>query len=130
MANTPKDLRFTSSHEWVRVEGGLAIVGISHFAQEQLGEVVHVELPEVGARVKRGASVAEVESTKAVSEVYAPVSGEVTDVNGALDDSPEAVNESPFGDGWLFKVRMSDRTEVGDLLDPQTYDAHCASEDH
>src|SRR5690242_7072688 len=106
--NTPDDLRYTNEHEWVRVDGDDAVVGITDFAQDSLGDVVYVSLPEVGAAVTGGQSIAEVESTKSVSEIYAPVAGVIVAVNDALAEQPELLNSDPYGDGWIFRVRVSD----------------------
>src|SRR5438132_4595706 len=114
-------LRFTKDHEWVRLEGDLAVVGITDYAQSQLGDVVYVELPEIGRRVERGKEAAVVESVKAASEVYAPVSGEVTEVNEALATDPAMVNADPMGDGWFLKLRLDDPKEVDDLMDEAAY---------
>lgn len=119
----PADLKYTESHEWVRMDGDVATVGISWFAQDSMGDVVHVELAEVGASLSKGSPACEIESVKAVSDVYAPVSGEVVEVNGALEDGPEAVNEDPYGGGWLFKIRVSEEAEG--MMDPAAYQAHC-----
>ena len=115
------DLRYSEDHEWVRVEGDIAVIGISDYAQEQLGDVVFVELPEPGRAVARGDEAAVVESVKAASEVYAPVSGEVVEVNEPLADDPGLVNREPTGGGWFLKVRMSDPGEVDALLDEAAY---------
>lgn len=115
------DLRFSEEHEWVSVDGDVATVGISNFAQEQLGDVVFVELPEIGRTVNRGDEVAVVESVKAASEIYTPLTGEITEVNGALADEPAKVNESPEADGWFFKLRMSNAAEVDELMDAAAY---------
>lgn len=120
----PAELKYTPDHEWVRVEGDVVTVGITHFAQDQLGDVVFVDMPEVGADVARGDSVAEVESTKTVSDIYAPVSGTIVEINGELDGNEEQVNKSPYGDGWLFRIRLSDATELDGLMDAATYGAH------
>ena len=114
-------LRFTKDHEWVRLDGDLAVVGITDYAQSQLGDVVYVELPEIGRRVERGKEAAVVESVKAASEVYAPVSGEVTEVNEALATDPAMVNADPMGDGWFLKLRLDDPKEVDDLMDEAAY---------
>ena len=119
----PEDLKYTREHEWVALDGSIATVGITDHAQEQLGDVVYVELPGVGDRVEKSEPFGVVESTKAVSDVYAPVSGEVTEVNGKVADDPSLVNSSPTGDGWLFKMKVADRTEVDLLLDEQAYNA-------
>ena len=124
MSNVPDDLRYSREHEWVRVDGDVATVGITHFAQDQLGDVVFVELPAQGSALRRSASLGVVESVKAASDVYAPVSGEVLERNVKVIESPELVNRSPYGDGWLVKVRVSDKGELGALLDPVAYRAH------
>ena len=116
--------RYTRDHEWVRLDGDTATVGISKHAAEQLGDVVFVELPEVGKRVEKGREAAVVESVKAASEVYAPVSGEVVEVNPALTDTPQTVNESAEGDGWFLKLRVADRSELDDLMDEAAYKAY------
>ena len=117
-------MRFSKDHEWVRVEGGIATVGISVYAQEQLGDVVFVELPAVGKKVKQGDEAAVVESVKAASEVYAPVSGEVTEVNSALADTPALVNEDAEGKGWFMKIRLAEPKEVDGLMDAAAYKKH------
>jgi glycine cleavage system H protein len=121
--NIPAELRYSAEHEWVRVEGNTAIVGITDFAQDSLGDVVFVQLPDVGLLVEAGASCAEVESTKSVSDIYAPVSGTIAEVNLALDDTPELLNRDPYGDGWLFKVELADAGDVDALLDAAGYQA-------
>ena len=115
------DLRFSEEHEWVSVDGDVATVGISDFAQEQLGDVVFVELPDVGRTVNRGDEVAVVESVKAASEIYTPLSGEVVEVNAALNDDPGTVNSSPEAGGWFYKLRMSNAAEVDELMDAAAY---------
>lgn len=115
----PEDLQYTKSHEWVRVEDDVATVGITEHAQDELGDVVFVELPEQGATLEAGDSFGAVESVKAVSDLYAPVSGEVVEVNGALEDSPEKINEDPYGEGWILKLRTSGET---DLLSASDYE--------
>jgi glycine cleavage system H protein len=124
----PQDLRYTREHEWVRVEDGRARVGISDYAQDALGDVVYVELPDVGLNVLASASCCEVESTKSVSEVYAPVSGTIVEVNEGLGDSPEQINQDPYGDGWLFVIELSDAAEVDGLLDAAAYQAFVAED--
>jgi glycine cleavage system H protein len=117
----PEGLRYSLEHEWVKVEGVRARVGISDFAQDALGDVVYVELPDVGLEVIGGASCAEVESTKSVSEIYSPVSGRVVEVNDALGDAPETLNQEPYGAGWIFVVEMTDPAEVDTLMDAAAY---------
>jgi glycine cleavage system H protein len=114
-------LRFTRDHEWIRLEGDLAVVGITDYAQSQLGDVVYVELPEIGRWVEKGKEAAVVESVKAASEVYAPVSGEVADVNEAIAADPAKVNADPLGDGWFIKLRLADPKELDGLLDEDAY---------
>ncbi len=118
----PEDLKYTAEHEWVRVSGdGTLRVGITAYAQAALGDVVYVNLPTAGDAVTGGEACGEVESTKSVSDVYAPVSGEVTEVNVALDSAPELVNGDPYGDGWMFEMRPSDAAALDALMDPETY---------
>ncbi|MBK1622676.1 glycine cleavage system protein GcvH [Afifella marina] len=117
--------RYSKEHEWVRLDGDTATIGITPFAAEQLGDVVFVELPEKGKTIAKGDEVAVVESVKAASEVYAPVSGEVTDANAALEDAPQTVNEAPEGDGWFFRVKLSDKSELDGLMDEAAYKAFC-----
>ena len=115
-------LRFTKDHEWVLLDGDLAIVGITDYAQSQLGDVVYVELPEIGRRVEQGKEAAVVESVKAASEVYAPVSGEVTDINETLTADPAKVNADPMGEGWFLKLRIDDPAEFDRLMDEEAYE--------
>jgi glycine cleavage system H protein len=117
----PEDLKYHEEHDWARVDGEQATFGITWFAQDQLGEVVFIEPPEVGATVSANAAYAEVESVKAVSDVFAPLSGEVVEVNSALSDKPELINDDPYGEGWLVKVKLSDPSEVESLLDVGAY---------
>jgi len=119
----PKDLKYTKDHEWVKPEDGTVRVGITHHAQEELGDIVFVELPEVGKTVSKGEQLATVESVKAVGEVYAPVSGEVIEKNSQLESSPELVNKDPYGAGWLFLLRMENPAELEELLDATGYEA-------
>jgi glycine cleavage system H protein len=123
VVNFPEELRYSTEHEWVAVDGERARVGVTDYAQDALGDVVYVELPAVGLAVLGGSSCAEVESTKSVSEIYAPVSGVVVEVNGALVDTPEFVNQEPYGNGWIFTVEMSEPSEVDALLDAAAYRA-------
>ncbi len=121
--NVPEGLRYTGEHEWVRVENGLARIGITDYAQDALGDVVYVSLPETGTTVSAMAACCEVESTKSVSEVFAPVSGTVAEVNSDLSDAPQAVNEDPYGKGWIFAVQMADPSEVDSLMDAAAYES-------
>jgi glycine cleavage system H protein len=121
--NFPEELRYSSEHEWVRVEGNRAIVGITDYAQDALGDVVYVQLPDAGLKVIANASIAEIESTKSVSEVYAPVTGTVVEVNGSLDDAPEQLNTDPYGAGWIFVVELVEPGEVDALMDAAAYQA-------
>jgi glycine cleavage system H protein len=118
---------YTKDHEYIRVDGEVGVVGVTEFAQGQLGDVVFVELPDIGATPKQGGQVAVVESVKAASEVYAPVSGEVIEANGVLEENPALVNESPEGDGWFFKIRIADAGELSGLLDEAAYQALIAA---
>lgn len=122
--NSNQGVRYLESHEWARKEtDGTITVGITEYAQDQLGDVVFVELPEVGRQVEKGEQVAVVESVKTASDIYTPVSGEITEVNGALEDAPENINDAPFEAGWMFRVRPSDASEYDDLLDADGYQA-------
>jgi len=123
----PAATRYTKDHEWVRLDGDVATIGITSYAAEQLGDVVFVELPEVGRKVKRGEGAAVVESVKAASDVYSPVSGEVTETNAALVDSPGSVNEAPEGTGWFAKVKIADRSELDGLMDDAAYKSFLAT---
>jgi glycine cleavage system H protein len=123
----PNDLQYHPEHDWARISGDEATFGITWYAQDALGEVVFFDPPEVGAEVSKDQPYAEVESVKAVSDVYAPLSGEVTAVNEALDDSPEQINEDPYGDGWLVRVKLSDPSEAESLLDVAAYQELLAS---
>jgi glycine cleavage system H protein len=117
----PDDLLYHSEHDWARVEDGEAVLGITWFAQDSLGELVHYEPPEAGAPVAKGSSYGEVESVKAVSDLISPLSGEVLEVNRKVVDAPETVNEDPYGEGWLIRIRLGDRSEADDLLDAEAY---------
>jgi len=127
--NLPNDLKYDKTHEWVLAEGdGTALVGITDHAQELLGDLVYVELPDVGRQVTAGGECAVVESVKAASDVYSPVSGEIIAVNEGLRDSPETVNQHPYGEGWLFKVRLADPAELEQLMDAAAYQAAVEAE--
>lgn len=131
MSRTPKDLKYTKSHEWLRAESdGTYTVGITDHAQDLMGDMVYVELPEVGKKLTAGKETAVVESVKAASDVYAPVSGEVVAVNSALGDSPETVNKDPYGAGWMFRLKTANAAELKGLLDAGAYEALVASEKH
>lgn len=121
-ASYPEDLRYHPEHDWARVDGDTATFGVTWYAQDQLGEVVFFDPPQIGAAVSKDQPYAEVESVKAVSDVVAPLSGEVLEVNEGLSDTPEQINEDPYGEGWLVRVRLSDPTEVDELLDPESYE--------
>ncbi|WP_286240411.1 glycine cleavage system protein GcvH [Neptuniibacter halophilus] len=129
MSNIPSELKYVASHEWIRVEGdGTVTIGVTDHAQDLLGDVVFVELPEVGSEVATGDESGVVESVKAASDVYAPLSGEVVAINEELEDSPELVNSDPYGDGWFFKLKLSDSDELNELLDAEAYNDLCESE--
>jgi glycine cleavage system H protein len=122
MANVPEDLHYSKDHEWVRVDGNIAIVGITDYAQDSLGDVVYVELPKAGERFAANESFGSVESVKAVSEVFSPISGEIAEINDSLTDEPEKVNTDPYGDGWMIRVTMSAPGEVDSLLTAAEYE--------
>jgi glycine cleavage system H protein len=128
----PKDYRYTKEHEWIKADGAIGTVGITDYAQHELGDVVFVELPKVGTQLKAGQSLGTVESVKAVSEIFTPVSGEVTETNPALADAPEKINSDPHGAAWLVKIRLSDSKEVASLMDAAAYETYIAekAKDH
>ena len=121
--NVPENLKYTKEHEWARIEGDIAIIGITDYAQGELGDIVYLELPEVGSEVAKDESFGTVEAVKAVSDLYAPLSGEVVEVNEALQDAPETVNSDPYGEGLLIKVKIKNPGEIDDLLDSTDYKA-------
>ncbi len=118
---------FTEDHEWISVDGGVGTIGITNYAQEQLGDVVFVELPDVGKVLEKGGDAAVVESVKAASEIYSPISGEVVETNDALTEAPEKINEDPEGGAWFFKVKLADASDVEGLMDGEAYKAHIAT---
>jgi glycine cleavage system H protein len=124
----PEDLKYSKEHEWVLVEGNVATIGITDYAQEQLGDIVFVELPAIGDKVSKDDAFSVVESVKAVSDVYAPVSGAVLEVNDDLPDSPEMLNEDPYGDGWMAKIEMTDTSDLDDLMNATEYEEYVAQE--
>lgn len=131
MSNIPSNLKYTQSHEWIRDEGdGVVSIGISDHAQEALGDLVFVELPEVGTALDAGDECAVVESVKAASDVYAPVGGEVVEVNELLADAPETINSDAYEEGWIFKLKLSDADELEGLMEADAYAEHCENEDH
>ena len=119
----PDDLHYTEDHEWIRVEGDTGVVGITQFAQEQLGDIVFVELPEAGETLSAGDTSGSIESVKAVSDIFCPIGGEIIEVNEALDGTPEIVNTDPYGDGWIFKIKFSDPGDLEDLMNVAAYQA-------
>lgn len=121
MADVPDDLKYTAEHEWARVDGSTIRVGITDYAQEALGDVVYVSLPEVGAKISQGDAFGEVESTKSVSDLYAPVTGTVTARNDELETRPELINSDPYGSGWIIEIEIGDAGQVDELLDPGAY---------
>ena len=125
----PKNLKYHKEHDWARIEGDSAVLGVTDYAQESLGDIVYIELPEAGAEVTAGTSYAEIESVKAVSDVYAPVSGTVLEVNEEVVDAPELINESPYEDGWLIKVKLSDPSEADDLMSAEEYEELLAEQE-
>ena len=129
MSNIPEDLKFTPTHEWVRIgEDGSATIGISDHAQDALGDIVFIELPEPGIIVTAKEEVAVVESVKAASDIYSPISGEILEINEELIDTPEAVNASPYENAWFFKIRIANIVEIEDLMDFDAYSEHCSGE--
>ena len=124
----PEDLKYSEEHEWLRMEGDTAVIGITHFAQDSLGDVVFVELPEVGSDVGQFEKMGEIESVKAVSDLYSPVGGRVVEVNDSLNDSPELVNDSPYEEGWMIKVEVSDSSDIDRLMSASEYGALVESE--
>jgi glycine cleavage system H protein len=119
--NVPESLRYSSDHEWIRVDGNRIVLGITDYAQDALGDVVFVDVPEVGTEVAIGGTFSEVESTKSVSDIYAPVSGTIVEVNADLGDAPERLNEDPYGEGWLCVIELSDASQLDDLMDAAAY---------
>ena len=126
--SVPQDLFYAKTHEWVSLDDGVATIGITDFAQSQLSDLTFVELPEVGVSFGAGDEIAVVESVKAAADVYAPVAGEVVEINSDLEDSPELINKDAFGAGWLFKLKVADESEVDNLLDPDSYEELCPAE--
>ena len=127
---TPEDNKYAKSHEYVHVEGEIGTVGITDYAQKELGDVVFVELPQVGTQLEAGDELGSIESVKAVSELFAPVTGEVVEINETLADKPELVNTDPYGDGWMIRIRISDATELDDLMNAEEYEEYCETESH
>jgi len=122
----PQDLKYSKSHEWMRIDGNVATVGISHYAQDQLSDVVFVEVPEVDQEIEQGGECAVIESCKIAAEMYTPAAGKVTAVNEALEDDPALVNKDPYGDGWIFKLELSDASQLDGLMDAEAYKNHIA----
>ena len=129
MSDTPSELRYADTHEWAREEDGVVIVGITDHAQDALGDVVYVELPETGQWLAAREEAGVVESVKAASDIYAPVTGTVTEINAVLEDAPETVNQDPYGDGWFFKIEPEDLAELAELMDAEAYLDVCAADD-
>ena len=127
MSDIPKNLKYTEEHEWIRMEGSKGVCGITDYAQEMLTDIVYVELPEVDIEIGQGEQVAVVESVKAVSDVYSPVTGTIIEINEELEDSPEMVNEDPYGEGWIFKIEVDDEEELEGLMDAEEYAAFIES---
>ena len=128
--NLREDIKYTASHEWVRVDGDIGVVGITSYAQHQLGDIVFIELPNIGLVLEKGSNVAEIESVKAVGDLLMPVSGEIIEVNKALEGTPEMVNSSPFDDGWILKIKIKHSDELGTLLSIEEYKKIIESEGH
>jgi len=127
---TPEDSKYAKSHEYVHMEGEVGTVGITDYAQKELGDVVFVELPQVGTQLEAGDELGSIESVKAVSELFAPVSGEVIEINETLAEKPELINTDPYGDGWMIRIRISDATELDDLMNAEEYEEYCETESH
>jgi glycine cleavage system H protein len=127
---TPEDNKYAKSHEYVHVEAGIGTIGITDYAQKELGDVVFVELPQVGTQLEAADELGSIESVKAVSELFAPVSGEVVEINETLAEKPELINTDPYGDGWMIRVRLSDPTELDDLMNAEEYEEYCETESH
>ncbi len=128
MASTPEDSRYAKSHEYIHVEGDTGTIGITDYAQKELGDVVFVELPQVGSQLEAGDELGSIESVKAVSELFSPVSGEVVEINERLADKPELVNTDPWGDGWMIKIKLADATEVDELMNAEEYEEYVETE--
>jgi glycine cleavage system H protein len=128
MANTPEDNRYARSHEYVHIEGDVATIGITDYAQKELGDVVFVELPQVGSQLEMGDELGSIESVKAVSELFSPIGGEVVEVNEALADKPELVNTDPYGDGWMIRIKVADATEADELMGAEEYEEYVQTE--
>ena len=126
----PRDLRYTKSHEWVRIDGDIATFGLSDYAQAELGDITYLELPEIGSNVTQSEPFGVVESVKAASDIYAPLDGEVLEINSAAVDAPDVVNSSPYDNAWLVKVRLSDPAQIETLMDPDTYDTFAEESAH
>jgi glycine cleavage system H protein len=118
----PEDLKYTKDHEWARIEGDIVTIGITDFAQSELGDIVYLELPELGSKTKQGESFGTIEAVKAVSDMFAPLTGEVIEVNNKLNDEPEIINKDPYGEGWIIKIKLSDASEYENLLDKSKYE--------
>ncbi len=121
--NIPAELKYTKDHEWVKVEGDIAVIGITDYAQGELGDVVYVELPEVGSTFEKEESFGTIEAVKAVADIFCPLSGEFVEVNEAIQDAPETVNKDPYGDGWMVKIKISDSVQLDELMDAEAYKA-------
>ncbi len=119
----PEDLRYTEDHEWARIDGDIATIGITDFAQSELGDIVYVELPELGTTTEKSQSFGTIEAVKAVSDLFAPLTGEVVEVNSNISDSPEIINKDPYGEGWFIKIKLSDPNEINTLLEKTQYEA-------
>ena len=130
MSKVPADLRYTEQHEWAKLDGDIVTMGVTDFAQEQLTDIVFVDLPDPGLRVKVGDAVVVLESVKSVSDVYTPVSGEILEINEELVDHPEIINESPFEEGWIVKIKVAGSGELSKMMDAAAYEKHLESEDH
>jgi glycine cleavage system H protein len=124
--NFPEDLKYTKEHEWLRIEDGTAIVGITEYAQQELGDIVYLEMPEVGASFSQNDSIGTIEAVKTVADLYAPVSGEIVEINQELSDTPELINQDPYGKGWMLKIKIGDPSELDALMESAAYKDHVA----
>ena len=122
--NIPTELKYTNDHEWAKVDGNMATIGITDYAQGELGDIVYVELPEVDEELEKGAAFGTIEAVKAVADLFSPLSGKVVEINEALEDAPETINQEPYGSGWMFKIELADAGELGEMMDAAAYEQH------
>ena len=130
MSENPKDLKYTKEHEWIKLDGDIAIIGVTDFAQQQLTDIVFVELPKKGKKVEQNKQLTVIESVKSVSDVFSPVSGEVTEINEKLKDNPETINKDPYGEGWIAKLKLEDKSQLDGLMTAENYENFIKTEKH